>query len=106
MLHISELDEHAHRFHKDKDGNVPEHGDDWRNMKFDHGANDPDEAGISDEERQLRLAYLDDQWWPKVIAQVNQEKEALSQLPGGSPIKKWRDEAMQEPPTAHGFIVE
>jgi hypothetical protein len=75
-------------------------------MKFDHGANDPDEAGISDEERQLRLAYLDDQWWPKVIAQVNQEKEALSQLPGGSPIKKWRDEAMQEPPTAHGFIVE
>ena len=108
MLHISELGEHAHRFHAhaDKDGHVPEHGDHWTNMKFDQGANDPDEEGISEEERQRRIAHLDEQWWPNVIAKVNQEKETLSQLPGGNPIRKWRDAAMQEPPQAHGFEVE
>lgn len=105
MLHISELGEHAHRFFADKDGNVPEHGDHWRNMKFDHGDNDPHEEGISEEERQRRIAYLDEQWWPNIIAQVNQEKETLSQLPDGNPIKKWREGANQEPPPPHGFQV-
>lgn len=74
-------------------------------MKFDHGEHDPHEAGITEEERQRRIAYLNEEWWPNVIAQVNQEKETLSQLPGGSPIRKWSDMARKEPPTAHGFEV-
>ncbi len=107
MLHITDLGEHAHRFHghADQDGNVPEHGDHWSDMKFDHGANDPHEEGISEEERNRRIAYLDEQWWPQVLAHVNQEKGALSQLPGGNPIKKWREQGTQDPPPPHGFQV-
>lgn len=106
MLHISDLGEYAHKFFADKDGHVPEHGDHWRKMKIDHGENDPDEEGISEEERQRRIAYLDEQWWPNIIAQVAKEKEALSKLPGGNPVHKWRDEITKEPPTQQGFQVQ
>lgn len=106
MLHQSELGDHASRFPVDQQGRVPEEGDDWRNMRFDYGSNDPHEKGISDEERRRRIDYLDQEWWPKVIAQVNAEIEKLGQLPGGSPIKKWRDVVMREPPQPHGFEVE
>jgi hypothetical protein len=106
MLHISELGEHAHRFLADAKGNVPEPGDHWRHMEFDHGPHDPNESGITDEERNRRIAYLDEQWWPQVLEQVNREKDHLSQLPGGNPIKKWRDDVMQTPPNAKGFEVE
>jgi hypothetical protein len=108
MLHLSDLGEFAHRFHlhADKNGHVPEHGDHWKQMDYNHGANDPDEEGISDEERQRRTSYLDEQWWPNILSQVNQEKDTLSQLPGGNPIRKWRETAMNEPQQAHGFEVE
>ena len=43
-----------------------------------------------------------------VIAQVNEQKESLSQLPGGNPIRKWRDEVIDDakPPQQPGFEVE
>lgn len=106
MLHKSELGEHAHRFPTDLDGQIPEHGDHWSDMHFEHGPHDPDEPGISAEERARRIEYLDTQWWPQILAQVQTEKEKLHQLPGGNPIKKWRDEVMREPPSPHGFEVE
>ena len=108
MLHKSELGEHADRFPADSEGNVPEHGDHWSNLNFDHGSNDPHEEGISDEARAQRMEYLDDEWWPKIIAQVNQEKETLSQLPGGNPIHKWRAEVIDaaDPPRPHGYEAE
>jgi hypothetical protein len=108
MLHISELGEYVHRFlhHADKDGHVPEHGDHWRGMKFDHGEHDPHEEGISEQEQQRRMAYLDQEWWPNVIAQVNKEKAELTNLPGGNPIEKWRQIAEQHPRNAHGFGVD
>jgi len=73
MIHKSELGEHAERFPADSAGHVPEQGDDWRGMSFEHGPHDPDEKGISDEERQRRIEHLDQEWWPNVIAQVNEE---------------------------------
>ncbi len=106
MIHISDLGKHAHRFFADKEGHVPEPGDHWRNMKIDHGENDPDEEGISEEERQRRIKFLNEHWWPNVIAQVAKEKEELSKLPGGNPVPKWRDELLQQPPDPHGFRVE
>jgi len=106
MIHKSELGEHAERFPADSAGHVPEQGDDWRGMSFEHGPHDPDEKGISDEERQRRIEHLDQEWWPNVIAQVNEEIRQLGLLPGGSPIKKWRDQVMREPPEPHGFEVE
>ena len=108
MLHKSELGEHADRFPIDQDGNIPEHGDHWSDSHFEHGPNDPHEEGISDEERARRMDYLNTQWWPKIIAQVNEEKESLSQLPGGNPIRKWREGVIDavEPQQQHGFEVE
>jgi hypothetical protein len=106
MIHISDLGEYAHRFFADQDGHVPEHGDHWGNMKIDHGENDPDEEGISGEERQRRITYLNEQWWPEVIAEVNREKEELSKLPGGNPIKKWKEAISEGSPKGHGFGVD
>ena len=108
MLHRSELGEHAGRFPTDQDGNVPEHGDHWGELNFEHGPNDPHENGISDEERARRMDYLNSEWWPKIIAQVNEEKNKLSRLPGGSPIRKWREQVIDavEPRQPHGFEVE
>jgi hypothetical protein len=106
MLHKSELGEHATRFPTDQDGHIPEHGDHWGDMKFDHGPNDPDEQGISDEERARRIEYLDKQWWPQVLADVNAEKGKLDGLPGGNPIKRWSEQVMHDPPEPHGFEVE
>ncbi len=103
MLHKSELGEHADRFPHDNNGHVPEQGDHWSDMAFDHGKNDPVAEGIDDAERARRTEYLDSEWWPTVLAKVGKERDALAQLPGGSPIKQWRDEVMQEPPTQHGY---
>lgn len=103
MLHKSELGEHADRFPQDRDGNVPEAGDHWSGMSFDHGPHDPAEPGISDEEKAKRVAYLDSQWWPDVLGKVRTERDALAALPGGSPIQRWHDEAMKEPPQQHGY---
>ncbi len=108
MIHLSDLIEYAHWFlhHADQDGHVPEHGDHWSKMNYDHGEQDPDEPGISEAERQRRVAYLNETWWPDVIAHVNEQKEELSNLPGGNPIEKWREIAMRHPPNAHGFGVD
>jgi len=103
MFHRSELGDHAHKFPADRDGHVPEHHDHWRNMNFDHGEHDPHEPGISEEERQRRVAYLDHNWWPKIIAHVNDEKQKLAQSPQGMPIHRWRQQVMEEPPQQHGF---
>jgi hypothetical protein len=108
MLHIKELGEFAHRFlhHADKDGHVPEEGDHWREMKFEHGENDPHEEGITEEERKRRIDYLDNEWWPNVIAQVNQEKEEIVNMPGETPIQKWSDMASKEPRHSSGFGLD
>ena len=54
------------------------------------------------------MEYLDNEWWPKIIAQVNEQKTSLSQLPGGSPIHKWRENVIDAaaPREQHGFEAE
>jgi hypothetical protein len=106
MLHKSKLGEHAAHFPTDLDGHVPEPTDHWSAMNFEHGPHDPDEPGISEEEKARRVAYLDTEWWPSVLAHVEKGKSTLSALPGGNPIKHWRDVVMHEPKPAHGFQVE
>lgn len=103
MLHRSELGEHASKFPADRKGHVPEHHDHWSKMDFDHGAEDPNEAGISAEERERRIRFLDEQWWPRVIAQVHEERAKLAKLPGGTPIRRWRESVMTDTPVQHGF---
>jgi hypothetical protein len=49
------------------DGYVPEPDDDWRDMRWALGPDDPDEEGISDAERRDRIRYLDEEWWPTVL---------------------------------------
>jgi hypothetical protein len=91
MIHHSTLKEHAPRFPADADGFVPEAADNWRQMKFDHKDQDPNETGISAEERQRRLDYLDQQWWPQLLAQVRKEHDELIAAGHPSPFKSWVD---------------
>ena len=106
MLHKKELGPHARHFPADRQGRVPESGDDWRHMEFDHGPADPAEPGISPEEKQRRLDYLDQQWWPQVIARVNQQRETLEREHGETFMKLWRECLRIKPSEPHGFEVE
>lgn len=103
MLHSSKLGEHAHRFPTDRKGYVPDHHDHWKHMDFDHGPHDPDEPGISEEERQRRIEYLDTEWWPSIIAQVNEQKQQIVDLPDETLIRNWCKDVMKEPPQQEGY---
>jgi hypothetical protein len=103
MLHHSKLGDLAKHFPKDRRGNVPDHRDHWSHMDFDHGEHDPDEPGISQEERERRIAYLDNQWWPKIIAQVNEQKKNLAGQPHETHIREWVEDVMKEPPEQKGY---
>jgi len=98
MFHRNELGDHGHKFPADLDLQIPEPEDNWRQMKFDHGPNDPDEPGISAEEHQRRIEFLDKQWWPDLLAKV---AAAHQELPEGSFIKRWQ-RTVQAPPTKTG----
>ena len=49
MLHKSHCGHHADNMPADLDVHIPEDGDDWRKMNYDHGPRNPHEEGISDE---------------------------------------------------------
>lgn len=73
--HISNLGAFGNGITTDMDGYVPEPGDDWRDMRFDLGPDDPDVDGISEEERADRLEYIEREWWPGVIAEAQRATE-------------------------------
>jgi hypothetical protein len=102
MFHRDELGEHADKFLADLDLQVPEPEDDWRKMRFDHGPNDPEEPGISPQERQRRIDFLDQQWWPEVLSKI---ASAHQELPPGSFIKSWQRHVQMEPPKTTGYEV-
>lgn len=108
MLHKSKLAEHADKFPQDAQGNIPEAHDHWSAMQFAHGEHDPDEPGIDEAERARRTKYLDEQWWPQVIAQVEEERNNLLSLPAQSPIRQWAEMARKKPAQekATGFAVD
>jgi len=80
MYHKSNFGKFAPRGVCDLDGYVPEPADNWRDMRWDHGPDDPDEAGISAAERRDRIRHLDEEWWPSLVDDASvatDEAEAL-----------------------------
>lgn len=108
MLHKSKLAEHAEKFPQDAAGNVPEPHDHWSAMQFEHGEHDPEASGIDEAERAKRTKYLDEHWWPQVIAQVETERDNLLALPAHSPIRQWAEMTRKKPiqEKATGFAVD
>jgi hypothetical protein len=103
MFHKSHLGEHADHFPHDLEGHIPQEGDDWRTMKFDHGEMNPHEDGITEEERAKRLDYLDEVWWPETLARVEEERSRQHRLYGESFFRRWEEIVNQAPPVQHGF---
>lgn len=95
----------AHRFPSDKAGFVPTHGDCWRNMQFDHQEDDPNEAGISEEEKARRTKHLDEVWWPAVLEKVADEKARLESEHGETFTQHWERTISQPPEPPHGTSV-
>ncbi len=106
MFHKSQLGEHAEGFPQDSAGYVPHTDDQWRQMKFDHGAMDPEEPGISAEERTRRLEHLDQVWWPGVLARVAEQHNRLVKEHGESYLHRWQRIVSKTPDQPHGFEVE
>ena len=103
MFHKSKLKKFGGNFPHDKQGHVPVHVDCWRKMEFDHADQDPDAEGISEEEKARRIEYLDKQWWPKILAEVQDEHARLIDEHGESFMQHW-DSVVNEPPhLQHGF---
>lgn len=89
MFHKSKLEKFKASFPHDSTGHVPVHVDCWRQMEFDHADQDPNEEGISAEEKTRRIEYLDKEWWPKVLAGVREEHERLTDEHGESFMQQW-----------------
>jgi hypothetical protein len=103
MFHKSKLKEYDGDFPHDTEGQVPVHVDCWRNMKFDHADQDPNEEGISADEKVRRMEYLDTVWWPQVLARVQSEHERLTDEHGESFMQQW-DRIVNKPADLqHGF---
>ena len=103
MFHRSKLDEFGAKFPHDSKGHVPVHVDCWRKMQFDHADQDPNEEGISEEEKARRIEYLDKVWWPKIMEGVQNEHERLTSEHGESFMKSWATIANRSPNVQHGF---
>ena len=67
MIHKSNLGYFGKDIYSDLDGYIPQVGDDWREMNLDLSPDDPFVEGISAEERDERIKYLDNYWWPSVV---------------------------------------
>ena len=105
MFHKSQLGEHAEHFAHDSAGFVPVDGDSWRQMKFEHGDRDPNEAGLSQEERDRRVEYLDKVWWPRLLADVHEQRLRLEREHGEAFIRHWQRVVNPEPEDPSIFVV-
>jgi hypothetical protein len=103
MFHKSKLEKFDAKFPHDSTGHVPLNVKCWREMKFDHADQDPNEEGISEEEKARRLEYLDKVWWPKVLESVQEEHERLAEEHGEAYMKSWNVIANRSPDVQHGF---
>ncbi|GAA4457991.1 hypothetical protein [Novipirellula rosea] len=103
MFHKSDLEHFGEEFPQDSTGYVPAKGDCWRQMKFDHADMDPNEEGISAEEKKRRLEYLDTVWWPKVLQKVHVERQRLEAEHGETFIKRWHQAVNRSAEQPHGF---
>ncbi len=105
MFKKHKLDTFPNKFPQDKEGHVPTHVDCWREMQFDHEDDDPNEEGISAEEKQRRIKHLDEVWWPRVLEKVAEEHQRLTDEHGESFIEYWQRVVNETPNPPHGFEV-
>ena len=103
MFHKSQLGHFDDQFPHDLTGYVPTEGDHWRQMQFDHADMDPDEKGISADEKARRIEYLNVVWWPEVLQRVHGERQRLEAEHGESFIEHWQRVVNRAPDTPHGF---
>jgi hypothetical protein len=106
MFHKSKLGRHAKHFPHDQMGYVPVDSDSWRQMKFEHADMDPDEEGISAEERARRIEYLDKVWWPRLLADVHEQRLRLVKEYGQSFITQWEQLVNRQAESPHSMVVE
>jgi len=85
MYHKSNFGKFAPRGVADVDGYVPEPDDDWRDMRWDLGPDDPDEEGISAAERRDRTKYLDEEWWVAMV-----DKASVATKRAQARVEEWR----------------
>jgi hypothetical protein len=106
VFHKKHLGDHADQFPHDRDGFVPTDADTWRTMNFEQEGLDPDEQGISAEERAHRIEYLDRVWWPRILAEVHDQRLRLVREHGKSFMERWAHFTKEEPDKPHGFGVK
>jgi hypothetical protein len=71
----------------DRDGYVPEKGDDWREMNYDLGPDQP-RPDDTEEERAEKLEYLDEEWWPSHVRGAVEATEAAQES-----LSEWQNES-------------
>lgn len=103
MLHKSKLDQFESQFPHDANGNVPVHRDHWQTMEYDHGEMDPNEPGLSAEEKARRIEYLNKEWWPQILKQVEEERHRLAVKHGGTFMDHWKNVIYNKPAGHQGF---
>lgn len=80
-------------------------GDHWREMQFEHDDMDPQQDGLSAEERSRRTEYLNTVWWPSVLKRVHDERDRLAGLHGETFTEHWHRTVYTSPESEHGFGV-
>ena len=105
MIHKSLLGQHGERFPHDRNGNVPVHGDHWRDLQFEYPEMDPHEAGISTEEQARRIEYLNTVWWPGILQDVSNQRQSLENEHGESFTELWNRTVRESPETPHFFGI-
>ena len=106
MFHKSKLEQYEHNLPHDSKGHVPSHTDHWQQMEFEHTDKDPNEPGISAEEKAKRIEYLNTEWWRQALQQVEEERDRLHEQHGDTFMKHWGSLVHHSPESPHGFNVE
>ena len=75
MFHQSELGRFAALLVCDKNGQIPEPGDDWREMEW--GLDDLDSRDAN------MIELLDDIWWPQLVELASEVRKKVQALPEG-----------------------
>ena len=74
MFHQSELGDFAVLLPCDMNGQIPEPGDDWREMAWGLDKYDTCDADV--------IELLDDIWWPQLVQLASQVREKVRTLTG------------------------
>lgn len=86
MFHKSNFGRFADNLsqYADRNGYVPQEGDDWRDMDYELGPDAPS-PDDSEEERREKIEYLDEEWWPEHVERAVEATEQAKQS-----LEEWR----------------